>query len=76
MYSKRKQKRRYVRRWDFLIEDPGSNPVLRGGWWRKRRLCTAYIDEEQNWLFSNYSYYLEIEGYYQNMWADYYSGCL
>lgn len=75
MYSKRKQKRRYIRRWSYLWAGP-QYENRRGGWWRKRRLCTAYINEEQNWLFSNYSYYREIDENYQAMWRDYYSGCL
>lgn len=75
MYSKSKNKQRNIRRWDYLWVDPQDEKV-RGGIWKRRRLCTAYINEEQNWMYSNYSYFKEINGNYEVMWAEYYSGCL
>jgi len=75
MYSKRKQKQRNIRRWDYLWVDSQDDKV-RGGIWKKRRLCTSYVNEEQNWLYSNYSYFKEIDSYYESRWNEYYSGCL
>lgn len=70
MYSKRKQKRKNIRRWDYMWPDP-QDSRWRGGIWKRRRLCTAYINDDQNWLYSNYSYFREINENYEAMWKDY-----
>lgn len=41
-----------------------------------RRLNTQYEDEKRNWFISCYSCYRETMAYYEEMWSDYYAGCL
>jgi hypothetical protein len=41
----------------------------------KRRLNTAYCDEEQNWITSCQECYDDLYAMYEEQWKDYYSGC-
>jgi len=75
MLSKRKLKQRSIHRWNYLWPDPEYDNI-RGGVWRRRRLCTAYVDDERNYIYSNYSQYKELEGHYQDLWDEYYAGRL
>lgn len=43
---------------------------------KRRRLNTAYVDEESNYLTSCLSCYWETVDYYQDLWDDYYSSIL
>jgi len=43
---------------------------------KKRKLNTAYVDEEQNWIVSCKTVYEEAIEYYKERWDDYYSGLL
>lgn len=42
----------------------------------KRRLCTAYANEEFNWMESCLDCYIEQNEYYKERWDDYYAGAL
>lgn len=41
-----------------------------------RRINTAYEKEDLNWVFSCYNCYKETIEFYQEMWDEYYAGCL
>lgn len=43
---------------------------------KRRRQNTHYVDDELNYVISCDSCFEEIENDWENMWADYYSGCL
>lgn len=43
---------------------------------KRRRLNTAYVDEELNYMTSCLDCYREIVEYYKERWADYYHGLL
>lgn len=74
MYSKRKAKKRNITRFKYLWICPESG--ARGGIWKRRRLCTQRVEEESNWIFSNYSFFAELDAHYEQMWAEYYGGLL
>jgi hypothetical protein len=42
----------------------------------KRRLNTAYYEEESNWVNSCYDCFLEDIEYYKEQWDEYYSNCM
>lgn len=41
---------------------------------QKRRLNSAYIDDDKNWMTSCIDAYEEAVSYYEDLWHDYYSG--
>jgi len=43
---------------------------------RRRRLNTAYVDEERNYMYSCRECYEEAYEYYAERWADYYANCM
>ena len=40
---------------------------------KKRKLNTAYVDDEQNWMISCLPAFLETVGYYKEKWEEYYA---
>lgn len=40
---------------------------------QRRRLNTAYVDEELNWMTSCEAAYEESVSYYKELWTDYYA---
>lgn len=78
MYSKRKRKAQRIRAYPYLPDarKHPDDPAIRGGLWKTRRLCSAYMHDEQNWLFSNYSDFKELDQYYEDRWSEYYGSRL
>lgn len=43
---------------------------------KRRRQNTQYVDDSCNWVFLCDECFEVIQGYWADMWAEYYSGCM
>ena len=42
----------------------------------RRRLCTAYVDDERNYVKTCEDCFVETNDYYHGLWMEYYNGCM